>query len=71
MCTLTGLLAGLWEFPSLLQVEKNSDIKENKALCAEVNRILGSHLTAGLLQRVGEVSFKSTTHLSHTHLHAH
>lgn len=58
MCTLTGLLAGLWEFLSLPQAEKNSDIKEKKALCAEINRILGSHLTDGLLQSVGEVSFE-------------
>lgn len=71
MCTLTGLLAGLWEFPSLQQEEKNSEIKEKKLLCAEINRILGSHLTDSLLQSVGEVSLKSTTHRSHTHLHPH
>lgn len=51
-----GLLAGLWEFPALLQAEKNSDIKEKKALCAEINRLLGTGLTDGLLQYVGEVS---------------
>lgn len=71
VCVLTGLLAGLWEFPALLQEEKNSDIKEKKALCAEINRILGTHLTDGLLQCVGEVSLTSATYLAYTLLHAH
>lgn len=51
-----GLLAGLWEFPALLQAEKNSDVKEKKALCAEISRLLGTRLTDSLLQYVGEVS---------------
>uniref|UniRef100_A0A3Q3XK04 Adenine DNA glycosylase n=1 Tax=Mola mola TaxID=94237 RepID=A0A3Q3XK04_MOLML len=50
-----GLLAGLWEFPALLQAEKNSDVKEKKALCAEISRLLGTRLTDSLLQYVGEV----------------
>lgn len=56
-CALTGLLAGLWEFPSLLLEEENSDVKQKKALCAEVGRTLGTRLSDGLLQYVGEVSF--------------
>ncbi|XP_034565053.1 adenine DNA glycosylase isoform X2 [Notolabrus celidotus] len=50
-----GLLAGLWEFPSLLLEEKNSDVKQKRALCAEISRILGTKLTESLLQYVGEV----------------
>ncbi|XP_076582204.1 adenine DNA glycosylase [Chaetodon auriga] len=50
-----GLLAGLWEFPSLLQEEKSSDMKQRRALCAQTSRILGTHLTDSLLQYVGEV----------------
>uniref|UniRef100_A0A8D3A2H9 Adenine DNA glycosylase n=1 Tax=Scophthalmus maximus TaxID=52904 RepID=A0A8D3A2H9_SCOMX len=50
-----GLLAGLWEFPSLLLEEENSDTKQKRALCAEVSRILGSRLTESLLQYIGEV----------------
>ncbi|XP_068599613.1 adenine DNA glycosylase [Brachionichthys hirsutus] len=49
-----GLLAGLWDFPSLLQEEKSSEVEQKKALCAEISRISGMHLTADL-QRVGEV----------------
>ncbi len=52
---LSGLLAGLWEFPSLLQEEKSSEMKQKRALCAEISRILGIHLTESLLQYVGEV----------------
>ncbi|XP_035509583.1 adenine DNA glycosylase [Morone saxatilis] len=50
-----GLLAGLWEFPSLLLEEKNSEIKQKQALCAEISRILGTQLAVSLLQYVGEV----------------
>ncbi|XP_068174797.1 adenine DNA glycosylase-like isoform X2 [Antennarius striatus] len=50
-----GLLAGLWEFPSLLQEEKSSEVKQKKALCAEISRISGMHLTDDLMQLVGEV----------------
>ncbi|XP_041792127.1 adenine DNA glycosylase isoform X2 [Chelmon rostratus] len=50
-----GLLAGLWEFPSLLQEEKSSDTKQRRALCAGISRVLGTHLTDSLLQYVGEV----------------
>ncbi|CAK6955331.1 adenine DNA glycosylase [Scomber scombrus] len=50
-----GLLAGLWEFPSLLLEGENSEIKQKKALCAKIRGILGTHLTEGLFQYVGEV----------------
>ncbi|XP_019125815.2 adenine DNA glycosylase isoform X1 [Larimichthys crocea] len=50
-----GLLAGLWEFPSLLQEEKTSDVKQKQALCSEISRISGTRLTDSLLQYVGEV----------------
>ncbi|KAK5870137.1 hypothetical protein PBY51_024797 [Eleginops maclovinus] len=50
-----GLLAGLWEFPNLLLEEKSSDLKQRRALCAQINGKLGTHLTEGLLQYVGEV----------------
>ncbi|XP_044056352.1 adenine DNA glycosylase [Siniperca chuatsi] len=50
-----GLLAGLWEFPSLLLEEKSSEMKQKQVLCAEISRILGTHLTENLLQYVGEV----------------
>lgn len=66
VCVLTGLLAGLWEFPSLLQEEKDSEMKQKKELCAEISRILGTHLTNSRLQYVGEVGLMFTTYLSHT-----
>lgn len=50
-----GLLAGLWEFPSLLQEEKSSDLKHKEILSDEINRILGTRCTGSLLQDVGEV----------------
>ncbi|XP_069007181.1 uncharacterized protein mutyh [Embiotoca jacksoni] len=50
-----GLLAGLWEFPSLLLEEENSEMKQRKALCGEISRILGTTLTESLLQYLGEV----------------
>ncbi|KAL7397690.1 hypothetical protein ABVT39_026473 [Epinephelus coioides] len=50
-----GLLAGLWEFPSLLQEEKSSEMKQKRALCAQISRILGTPLTESLVQYVGEV----------------
>lgn len=51
----TGLLAGLWEFPSVPNKAKNGNVEEKKVLCAEINRILGTSLTYSLLQYVGEV----------------
>uniref|UniRef100_A0A3Q4HAQ9 Adenine DNA glycosylase n=1 Tax=Neolamprologus brichardi TaxID=32507 RepID=A0A3Q4HAQ9_NEOBR len=50
-----GLLAGLWEFPSLLLEVENSEKKQKGALCEEISRILGTHLTGNLFQYVGEV----------------
>uniref|UniRef100_A0A8C5D7H7 Adenine DNA glycosylase n=1 Tax=Gouania willdenowi TaxID=441366 RepID=A0A8C5D7H7_GOUWI len=50
-----GLLAGLWEFPSLLLDEGTSERKQKMALSDEVSRILGTHLSDTLLQYVGEV----------------
>ncbi|XP_008282129.1 adenine DNA glycosylase [Stegastes partitus] len=50
-----GLLAGLWEFPSLLLEEENSEMKHKRALCDEISRKLGTNLTESLLQYVGEV----------------
>lgn len=49
-----GLLAGLWEFPSLLLEGENSEMKQKRALCAEISRILGTPLTEDF-QYVGEV----------------
>ncbi|CAL8269163.1 unnamed protein product [Arctogadus glacialis] len=50
-----GLLAGMWEFPSLLLDEENSKVKQKGALCAEVGRILGVKVNKDLLSYVGEV----------------
>uniref|UniRef100_A0A8C2ZR57 Adenine DNA glycosylase n=1 Tax=Cyclopterus lumpus TaxID=8103 RepID=A0A8C2ZR57_CYCLU len=50
-----GLLAGLWEFPSLLQEKKSSEMKEKRALCTQISGLLGTHLTESLFQYVGEV----------------
>ncbi|KAM6938789.1 adenine DNA glycosylase [Lycodopsis pacificus] len=50
-----GLLAGLWEFPSLLQGEKSAGMKEKRALCAQISGLLGTHLTESLFRYVGEV----------------
>lgn len=50
-----GLLAGLWEFPSLLLDEGSSKMKQKGALCAEVERMLGVQLNKECLQYVGEV----------------
>ncbi|XP_031642219.1 adenine DNA glycosylase isoform X2 [Oncorhynchus kisutch] len=50
-----GLLAGMWEFPSLLLEGENSEMKQRGALCAGVERLLGVRLDNGLLQYVGEV----------------
>ncbi|CAB1324669.1 unnamed protein product [Coregonus sp. 'balchen'] len=49
------LLAGMWEFPSLLLEGENSEMKQRGALCAGVGRMLGVRLDKGLLQYVGEV----------------
>lgn len=51
------MLAGLWEFPSLLLEVENSEKKQKGALCEEISRILGTHLTENLFQYVGEVSW--------------
>lgn len=61
---LSGLLAGMWEFPSLLQEEKSSEMKQKKALCAEISKKLGTRLTDSLLQHVGEVG-QMFTHRTH------
>uniref|UniRef100_A0A4W6BN88 Adenine DNA glycosylase n=1 Tax=Lates calcarifer TaxID=8187 RepID=A0A4W6BN88_LATCA len=50
-----GLLAGLWEFPSVLLEEESSEMKQKRALCAEISGTLGTHLTESLFQSVGEV----------------
>ncbi|XP_053286176.1 adenine DNA glycosylase isoform X2 [Pleuronectes platessa] len=50
-----GLLAGLWEFPSLLLDEESSEIKQKGALCAVISRILGTSVTETLLQHIGDV----------------
>ncbi|XP_074524023.1 adenine DNA glycosylase [Halichoeres trimaculatus] len=50
-----GLLAGLWEFPSLLLEEKNSEVKQKRALCADISKLTGTNLTESLFQYVGEV----------------
>lgn len=51
------MLAGLWEFPSLLLEVENSEKKQKGALCEEISKILGTHLTENLFQYVGEVSW--------------
>uniref|UniRef100_A0A3Q2ZHN0 Adenine DNA glycosylase n=1 Tax=Kryptolebias marmoratus TaxID=37003 RepID=A0A3Q2ZHN0_KRYMA len=50
-----GLLAGLWEFPSLLLQEESSEVKQKRALCDEISSVLRTRLTESLLQYVGEV----------------
>ncbi|KAM4628747.1 adenine DNA glycosylase [Polymixia lowei] len=50
-----GLLAGMWEFPSLLLEGDNSEMKQKGALCAEVSRMLGVQFKKSLLLYVGEV----------------
>ncbi|XP_041862356.1 adenine DNA glycosylase isoform X2 [Melanotaenia boesemani] len=50
-----GLLAGLWEFPSVLLQEEKSEVKQKKALCEEISRVLGTCFNESLLQYVGEV----------------
>ncbi|KAF3834906.1 hypothetical protein F7725_027464 [Dissostichus mawsoni] len=50
-----GLLAGLWEFPNLLLEEKSSDLKQRRALCAQISGKLGTHVTENMFQYVGEV----------------
>ena len=56
-----GLLAGLWEFPSLLLEEESSELKHKRALCAVISRMLGTSVTGTLLQHIGDVS-TSLTH---------
>nr|XP_020462647.1 adenine DNA glycosylase [Monopterus albus] len=51
-----GLLAGLWEFPSLLLEGESSEMKQKGALCAELGRMLGTHLTESCFYYVGEVA---------------
>ncbi|KAJ0044112.1 hypothetical protein NL108_005601, partial [Boleophthalmus pectinirostris] len=49
-----GLLAGLWQFPSLLEVE-SSDIEQKRALlCNEICRILGTGFPENHVHFVGE-----------------
>ncbi|XP_029005042.1 adenine DNA glycosylase isoform X2 [Betta splendens] len=50
-----GLLAGLWEFPSLLLEGENPRASQKRTLCAELRRMLGTQLTENLFQYVGEV----------------
>ncbi|XP_034035510.1 LOW QUALITY PROTEIN: adenine DNA glycosylase [Thalassophryne amazonica] len=50
-----GLLAGMWEFPSLQLDVENSETKQKGALCAEICRMLGICLAESLFQYVGEV----------------
>uniref|UniRef100_W5M4U4 Adenine DNA glycosylase n=1 Tax=Lepisosteus oculatus TaxID=7918 RepID=W5M4U4_LEPOC len=51
-----GLLAGMWEFPSMLLEEAHdSEKKQRSALQAQVQKILGDSLKQGALQHVGEV----------------
>lgn len=69
VCVCSGLLAGLWEFPSLILEEKNSEIKQKRSLRDEVSRVLGTHLTENLLQYVGEVRFTFSTYLPSTFIH--
>ncbi|MEQ2166433.1 hypothetical protein GOODEAATRI_028035, partial [Goodea atripinnis] len=55
------LLAGLWEFPSLLLQDDDTEVKQKRALSDKVNRILKTCLNEHLLQYVGEVSSMFTT----------
>ncbi|XP_047199019.1 adenine DNA glycosylase isoform X2 [Hippoglossus stenolepis] len=50
-----GLLAGLWEFPSLLLEEESSEMKQKRALCAVISRMLGTSVTETLLQHIGDI----------------
>ncbi|XP_061681560.1 adenine DNA glycosylase isoform X2 [Syngnathoides biaculeatus] len=51
-----GLLAGLWEFPSVPLAEvDDSEKKQQAALCAHLGNILGAPLTGNPLQYAGEV----------------
>uniref|UniRef100_A0A3P8WBT6 Adenine DNA glycosylase n=1 Tax=Cynoglossus semilaevis TaxID=244447 RepID=A0A3P8WBT6_CYNSE len=57
-----GLLAGLWQFPSLLLEEGKSEMKQKRALCSELSGTLGSSLNQSLLHYVGEVGGSSHIH---------
>ncbi|XP_065812400.1 adenine DNA glycosylase [Labrus bergylta] len=50
-----GLLAGLWEFPSLLLDDKSSEVKHKRALCAEISTLVGINLSESNFKCVGEV----------------
>ncbi|XP_061488755.1 adenine DNA glycosylase isoform X2 [Rhineura floridana] len=50
----TGLLAGLWEFPSLL-LEPGQEKQHKAALADHLQAWVGSEVTVGHLQHVGEV----------------
>uniref|UniRef100_A0A1A8NHP1 Adenine DNA glycosylase n=1 Tax=Nothobranchius rachovii TaxID=451742 RepID=A0A1A8NHP1_9TELE len=50
-----GLLAGLWEFPSLLLQEETSEEKQKKLLCNEISTTLRTCLSEKLIRYVGEV----------------
>lgn len=58
-CVSSGLLAGLWEFPSLLLKEENSEVKQKKALRDEISTVLRTSMTDHL-QYVGEVRLMSS-----------
>lgn len=56
MGLFSGLLAGLWEFPSLLLQDGDSDAERRRALCHQISRTLNAEVSDGLLRHVGEVS---------------
>lgn len=61
--TCSGLLAGLWEFPSLLLQDGHSDADQKRALCLHISRRLNTNVSDGVLRLVGEVSSTRTIHL--------
>ncbi|KAF3691016.1 Adenine DNA glycosylase [Channa argus] len=50
-----GLLAGLWEFPSLQLEGENTEVKQRRALCTQLSRMLGGLLNESLFHYMGEV----------------
>uniref|UniRef100_A0A8D0DZD2 Adenine DNA glycosylase n=1 Tax=Salvator merianae TaxID=96440 RepID=A0A8D0DZD2_SALMN len=50
----TGLLAGLWEFPSIL-LEPGKEKQQKAALAGHLQTWVGSNATVGRMQHVGEV----------------
>uniref|UniRef100_A0A667WH79 Adenine DNA glycosylase n=1 Tax=Myripristis murdjan TaxID=586833 RepID=A0A667WH79_9TELE len=65
-----GLLAGMWEFPSLLLEEENSEMKQKGALCAEISRMLGVQVNQSLFKYIGEV-VHSFSHIHQTYVVYH